>query len=425
MNIIERGREFVEGLRELARRTAWDWRRCPHCGSRMTSKNGSYTRHPWTFAGRQAVRVQRHRCYACGRSYSERSPYLEQGSWYARDVHRLAVDLWQHGRSSLRRTAEWVRSSLGRQERWYLWRPLDRVAASAGEWRLAASTVHRWLDRAGARAQESVTGQLAGISTTGQMGTDGLWARLRRGGQRVVLSLVDSVSGLIWPPVVVQEEESATSWQRLFDRAQEAGLDLLRLGGLVSDGAQGLLSYLRTALRWVVQQRCVWHFWRGLATDLAQAVAGLATGAATALREQTRAELEALIHGIVDASDYAQAEVQLALLRAHPQGKKLWRKLNEQLDRLLAWRLEGQRGLVRISPEWVWRDFRLRLSRGRNHGCDRRLERAALVWAIYHNFQPAQRRSERKRHYKHPGRSPLEVAGALPGEISYLDALGV
>jgi hypothetical protein len=53
------------------------------------------------------------------------------------------------------------------------------------------------------------------------------------------------------------------------------------------------------------------------------------------------------------------------------------------------------------------------------------LERAALVWAIYHNFEPAPWRSERKRHYRHPGLSPLHVAGVPPGKISYLDALGV
>lgn len=38
---------------------------------------------------------------------------------------------------------------------------------------------------------------------------------------------------------------------------------------------------------------------------------------------------------------------------------------------------------MRVSPEWLWRDFRLRLSRGRNHGSSERLERAALVWGIY------------------------------------------
>ena len=99
MNIIERGREFVQSLRELVGRSAGDWRRCPHCGSTLTHKNGRYTRHPWLLGGQQAVRVQRHRCEQCRRTYSERSALLIRGSWYARDVHRLAVDYWQHAGS--------------------------------------------------------------------------------------------------------------------------------------------------------------------------------------------------------------------------------------------------------------------------------------------------------------------------------------
>ena len=56
----------------------------------------------------------------------------------------------------------------------------------------------------------------------------------------------------------------------------------------------------------------------------------------------------------------------------------------------MVYRLRYNAGLVRVGPEWVWRDFRLRLSHGRNHGSEVRLERAALVWAIYRNFTPAQ-----------------------------------
>ncbi len=82
-------------------------------------------------------------------------------------------------------------------------------------------------------------------------------------------------------------------------------------------------------------------------------------------------------------------------------------------------------GLGRVGPEWKWRDFRLRLSHGRNHRSLARLERAALRWAIYHNFEPAQRRSERKRTYRRPGQSPLARAGIPPGDVSYLDALAV
>ena len=82
-------------------------------------------------------------------------------------------------------------------------------------------------------------------------------------------------------------------------------------------------------------------------------------------------------------------------------------------------------GLGRVAPEWLWQDFRLRLSRGRNHGTAQRLERAAVLWAIYHNFQPAQWRCERARRYRHPGVAPLAVAGAPLRTVSYLDALEI
>ena len=51
MNIIERGRAFLQSLQALAGRSAWDWKQCPTCGSRLTIKNGSYTRRPRFFSG--------------------------------------------------------------------------------------------------------------------------------------------------------------------------------------------------------------------------------------------------------------------------------------------------------------------------------------------------------------------------------------
>jgi len=320
-----------------------------------------------------------------------------------------------------------LRSWLGHQERWLLWRPLDQERGERCY--LAASTVHRWLDGAGKQAQASVDGQLAGIAQTQAVGTDGLWAKLKGKAQRVLLLLVDSVSGLIYPPVVVKGEEAAGPWQRLFERAKQAGLDLDALRGVTSDGALGLLAYLRRSLVWVQHQRCVWHLWRNLGGELAKAASkavGDVTGAAAeSIRKQTRDELGGLIHQVVDARSYQQAEAALATLLGHPLGATIGKLLDEQLDRLLVHLLDYYRGLQRVTPEWYWRDFRLRLSRGRNHRSDQRLERAALVWAIYHNFEPAQWRSERKRHYRHPGQSALQVAGVPPGQVSYLDALGV
>jgi len=308
-----------------------------------------------------------------------------------------------------------------------LWRPL--AAAGPERCYLSASTVHRWLDGAGKCAQARVEGQLSGIGHTEVVGTDGLWARLKGRAQRVVLLVVDSVNGLIYPPTIARGEESAGPWQRLFERARQAGLDLDALRGVTSDGAQGLLAYLRRRLVWVQHQRCVWHLWRNLGGELSraasQAAAGLTGEAAEQARKRVRDELGGLIHKVMDAPSYAQAEAALATLLGHPLGATIGKRLNEDLDRVLVHLLDYYRGLQRVTPEWYWRDFRLRLSHGRNHRSDQRLERAALVWAIYHNFEPAQRRSERKRRYRHPGQSALEVAGAPPGSVSYLDALGV
>jgi len=256
-----------------------------------------------------------------------------------------------------------------------------------------------------------------------------MWARLRGGAKRVVLLVVDSASGVIWPPVVAAGEESEEPWVRLFERARQAGLPLQALRGVTSDGCHGLSAYLRQQLHWVNHQRCVWHLRRGLASQLLtparQAADGLVGEAAQMARQQVRGELAGLVRAVFDAASYQQAEVALTALRAHPLGQDLWRSVGEQMHAALIHLLPYNHRLARVAPEWCWRDYRLRLSHGRNHASDERLERASLLWAIYHNFEPAQRRSERKRHYRRPGQSPLAKAGVPPGDISYLDALCV
>ena len=100
MNIIERAKQFLQSLHEAASRTAWDWKKCPKCGSMNTNCWGTYTRKPWFLDGRREVKVQRHKCKDCGPTYSETTPLLKRGSWYAREVHRSAIDLigciWEH-----------------------------------------------------------------------------------------------------------------------------------------------------------------------------------------------------------------------------------------------------------------------------------------------------------------------------------------
>jgi hypothetical protein len=322
-----------------------------------------------------------------------------------------------------------VRSLLGHQERWLLWRPLDPVPSETEMCHLSASSIERWLDRAGQTAQTTVKDQLRDATSSGQLATDGLWARLRGKSETVVLLVADRVSGLIWPPVVGADEAASADWQRLFERAQQAGLVLEAVRGVTSDGAKGLGSYLAHSLAWVSHQRCVFHLWRTLAGALAAGVTAAAVGlvgqAAKHARRAARRELVGLIRAVLDAPTHLEAHRAFARLDVHPWGKDLARLLDEHLDAALVHLLDYNPGLGRASPEWFWRDFRMRLGHGRNHGSDLRLERAALLFAIYHNFEPAQERSERTRHYRHSGLCPLAVAGLPPNGISYLDALSV
>ncbi len=429
MSIIDRAKAFVQLLHELVAMTAWDWRRCPYCFESLTHKHGHYSRHPWFLDGRREVRVQRHYCERCHKTYSERSALLVRGSWYAREVHRFGIDHWQHVGSSLRRSAELVRSLLGRQERWLYWRPLDQDPLADRRCHLSASTLWRWLDQAGEEARGTVRGQLRGAGFSGQVGVDGLWARLRGRAKRVVLLLTDCVSGLIYPPVVVKNEDEPTGWSRLFIRGRVAGLDRDDLRGLVSDGSRGLVVQVSRRLEWLNHQRCVFHLWRLLAGEIArqvsEAASGLADDAARTVRAEVRRELRSLVRAVIDAGSQSAMRQALATLGAHQQGAGLAKLLNEHQEAILVHRKAYNRGLARVTPEWVWRDFRLRLSRGRNHGSEDRLERASLVFGIYHNFTPAQYRSEKKRHYRRPGKSCLEIAGMPPGRLSYLDALSV
>ena len=132
--------------------------------------------------------VQRYRCLSCGATHSDEDADLPPRAWYARSVRRLAMDWWLHGGSSLRRVAEMVRSLVGHQERWHMWHPTRVREAGAAHCRLSHSTLQRWLDQAGERATRQTEGLYAEVPCTGQLGADGLWARLRGGAKRVLLN---------------------------------------------------------------------------------------------------------------------------------------------------------------------------------------------------------------------------------------------
>jgi hypothetical protein len=222
----------------------------------------------------------------------------------------------------------------------------------------------------------------------------------------------------------VAGEGTAAARETLVTRAEQAGPVLSELRGIASDGATGLESHRRQALPWVGHQRRVFHLWRGLSGVLAAAVA--TAGAATALAgagarraaKQTRRTHIDLVRGVYDAATEAGARAAPARLAAPELGQVLAALVALQREAARIYRCGYNQGLGRASPEWLWRDFRLRSSRGPNHGPEQRLERAALLWAPRHDFEPAQDRSERKRTDRHPGHAPLAVAGLPPGDIT-------
>jgi transposase-like protein len=427
VNIVKQGGGFVQRLVGLKVKTEREWRECPRCGGRDTIRNGGRRVRPQTLEGRREERVQRHWCRTCRRVYEEESAERVRGSWYGRDVRRMVVDLWQHDGVSVRKVVELVRALVGKQERWGKWRPGAKEPGDQEKCHLSVSTVERWLVRVGEEARRRVPGQLEGVPMSGQMGVDGLWVRLRKGKAGSLLALVDRVTGVVLPPIVVPNEIEPRGWKRLFRRAMIAGVDPDQILGVVSDGALGLRRFLLEGMEWVNHQRCVFHLWRELLTvvrRVAKAAAADLTGAAAdELRQRVRTELVRLLRAVFDASSEAAAQLALSSLQNHSHGAPVAAALAPLLEAAFVHTKAHNHGLGRTVPEWIWRDYRLRLSHGRNHGSVIRQEQAAVVWAIYHNFTPAQWRQERKRHYRHPGQSPFQVAGLDTQGVSYLDAL--
>ena len=183
------------------------------------------------------------------------------------------------------------------------------------------------------------------------------------GSKRVVLMLTDSVTGLVFPPVITKGEESASYWHQLFARTQAAGLDLEQLRGVTSDGAKGLLSYMKRGLFWVHHQRCVWHLWRNLRKPMADAAKlaceGLDKEAARLKGKEVRKDLGKLIHKVIDAASYEQAEQALELLRQHPFGAEIAHSLNLFLDAIMVYSLDYHQGLQRVHSRMVLARFPL------------------------------------------------------------------
>jgi len=110
---------------------------------------------------------------------------------------------------------------------------------------LSASTIHRWLRRAGEQAKRGSKGNGAGWRTRDSLDRRlvGTLARWPEAGSAVGSGHGDWV---VWTTKVSEGEQKAAIG-RAIPEAKEAGV-LGDLDGLVSDGAAGLLSFLREFL---------------------------------------------------------------------------------------------------------------------------------------------------------------------------------
>src|SRR4030067_3012212 len=98
MGLIADAKAFIDRLLHRV-----NDRRCSHCGSTLTKKNGMRLRTLRDLGGVRTVYVQRHFCLECKRSYSEEVPEIEAYHWYTRRVQRKFLDMYTTMGGSLRR----------------------------------------------------------------------------------------------------------------------------------------------------------------------------------------------------------------------------------------------------------------------------------------------------------------------------------
>ena len=171
MNIIERGRSFVQKVRELARRVGMGlatlspmWR---DVDAQERGAIGVIRGH-WRGGRRCAYSVTG--VTRAARSIQRGAGVAGAGSWYASGCTSLCrgpVGAW----------AEFVTAgggvlafADGSARALVAMAGMEEESPGAGDMHLHHSTVQRWLDGAGQKAEKSVAGQMAGISILGADG---------------------------------------------------------------------------------------------------------------------------------------------------------------------------------------------------------------------------------------------------------------
>lgn len=192
---------------------------------------------------------------------------------------------------------------------------------------------------------------------------------------------------------------------------------------LISDGA----SWYRAALDWVLrkarQQRSIFHLWRNILPRIR------AYGAEAG--EEAAREFIAGVKAVWDATSLAAAQAELWALQARWGAvgglQEVFALIEGTLQEALLHTQGVVEGMGRTSnvAERFFRQYKQRVARMgcfmSPSGCDN----FNAAWMVYSDMEPYQVRRERKKHYRYPGHSPLEVGGAPVAGLTWLDLLEV
>jgi len=391
---------------------------CPRCGSTIWRRFGFYQR------GRRCldrlelgVAIRRYCCKICGKTWSDKPYWLAPRKWYGRDVIRMSLDLSLDCTTSWRELGSLVRGVMtgaGRALRWAPWRQPKR---GAGRIRLAHTTLWRWFQEAGERAQKEdlVEGRYQGLFS-GALATDESWGWLKgivEGVSRKagfgVQALVDGKCRLVLR-LRRLESESEEALRTGIEELTERGVVLQSLRAWLSDGLATYGAVLEMLnLGRVPRQRSIFHLWRNLAGGL--------KAYAEAKGKPQADELRRAIRAVWDAPNEREAVVALmALVRQYGEEplatKTVWLVRHTFKEALL--HLKGiVPGLPRTSGvvEWVWRFYKRRMGLVQCFMSEDGADNLLAVYELYINFHRYQVRKERKRVYPYPGKCPLEIAG--------------
>lgn len=421
MKIIQQARDFVKGLLD-----AQDPRCCPHCHKRMTKKNGTRPVTVRDLDGVRTERVQRWWCHLCQKSYFVEDPRRAKGARYTRRVKRKGLDLYMHLGGSLRGVAECLRSEINPgTERSVIWDPQVRAKGEPGQRaRLSHTSLWRWLQAAGEKARRKEReGRWQGVLRfSGALVADGTGVVVK--GVRVPLHLIGDAVSRVGMRVQRLPQESELAIRGQF-RALLAwwGLTVAEVKVLISDGA----SWYQAALDWVLrkaqQQRSIFHLWRNI-LPLIRAY-GAQVG------EEVAKQFIAEVKAVWNAASLAAAQEEWLALQARWGAVSALQGVLTLIEKTLTEAMLHTKGIVkgmgRTSnvAERFFRRYKQRLARMgcfmSPDGCDN----FNAAWAVYINMEPYQVRRERKKHYRYPGRCPLEVGGALIQGLTWLDLLEI